>query len=57
LQVKLIDAEIRKEVKEGAFHKDPSTQKALRKFKRQADEVAKDLERGKSPPFGKSPQE
>lgn len=60
-QVKLIDAQIKKEKAEGTFYTNPDTQEALKKFKRQADEVSKELEKNepndKSPPFGKSPQE
>lgn len=56
----LIEAQIEKEKREGKYYgpRNPSTQKTLEKFKKQADEYQKNLEKDKPVlSFGKSPQE
>ena len=65
LQIKLIDAEIEKEIAEGTFNSNPVTQKALEeaseKVNRWSKEIEQKMERktlkDNSRPFGKSPQE
>jgi hypothetical protein len=54
--VKLIDAQIEKEVKEGTFYTDSSTQETLKKFERQVDEELLENDKQKDP-FEKSPPE
>jgi len=54
---KIIVAEIEKEKAEGTFYSNPSTQKALRRFKEKAEKYRKDQPKNNSPPFEKSPPE
>jgi len=53
--LKLIDAQIEKEIAEGTFYKRPDVRELLEKSKKEIDEYQKSLET--PPSFGKSPQE
>ena len=65
LQFKLIDAEIEKEIAEGTFYSNPTTQKALEGVSEQVNRWSKNIEQkigqkkseNNPLPFGKSPQE